>query len=408
MFIVELKKLVQPSIFLVALLITIVFYNLELNFVHKGWPNAGAIQYYEQASDWQKRFGQNLDDENIAEIEADYKFLIEQADNIVVNHPIARELQLSNYAEFERWYEENLPAGAINELNEQEMEISQQLNAIQQSLVDHNNYSIDGQIAVLRTVFNSISQFNSPESFLNNTLFTEVERERLSKTLFHDEGWRNIVPPQLTMVFAAHFEGLLKVLIILMSLLIPSVFVRDRLIGIQKTQWSSHHGRRIRWTQFAVGMTASLMLITFIVGLFVSLLYTTDFNRYFSNGLNSFFTIREEPLMLSFYQWTMNQWIGRMVILIYLIGLAYSGILLLISQTSKHYLSLLMKIIPISFMFIMIANSVLKDAFYLKNDLYQWTNIPMVEVYASILLLIVCISLPIIFCLRQKEKDLVD
>lgn len=58
MFIVELKKLVQPSIFLVALLITIVFYNLELNFVHKGWPNAGAIQYYEQASDWQKRFGQ--------------------------------------------------------------------------------------------------------------------------------------------------------------------------------------------------------------------------------------------------------------------------------------------------------------------------------------------------------------
>lgn len=137
-------------------------------------------------------------------------------------------------------------------------------------------------------------------------------------------------------------------------------------------------------------------------------MYFTNFTQYFSNGLNSFFIDNEEPLLLSFYQWTFAQWLVKVVLLVYLIGMAYSGILLFLSQTSQHYLASLMKIIPVGFVFIVIANRVLKDAFYLKNDLYQWTKIPMIELYVTILLLVICISLPIIFCIRQQNKDLLD
>jgi len=98
----------------------------------------------------------------------------------------------------------------------------------------------------------------------------------------------------------------------------------------------------------------------------------------------------------------------KIVLLVYLIGMAYSGVLLFLSQTSQHYLSLLMKMIPVAFVFIVIANRVLKDAFYLRNDLYQWTKIPMIELYAGILLLVISISLPIIFCIRQHNKDLLN
>ena len=122
-------------------------------------------------------------------------------------------------------------------------------------------------------------------------------------------------------------------------------------------------------------MLASFLLITCVVGTFGSLLYLTDFTQYFSNELNSFFIDNEEPLLLSFYQWTFAEWIVNVVLLVYLIGMAYSGILLFLSQTSQHYLSLLMKVIPVGFGFIIIANRVLKDAFYLKNELYQWIKI---------------------------------
>ncbi|MDY0408687.1 hypothetical protein [Paracerasibacillus soli] len=83
MFTVEFKKLFQPILLLVALLITIVFFNQELTFIHKFWPNGGLIPIYEQASDWQNRFGQTLEDEEIAEIEAEYVTLVKQADMIV-------------------------------------------------------------------------------------------------------------------------------------------------------------------------------------------------------------------------------------------------------------------------------------------------------------------------------------
>ena len=408
MFTVEFKKIFQPILLLVALLITIVFFNQELTFILKHWPNGGMIPIYDKASEWQNRFGQTLEDEEIAEIEAEYITLLKQADKIVSENPIAKQLQLGNYAEFESWYQENVPLGANNEMNEKEKEIVKQIDVIRQDLIDDVGDSMVGQIYVLQSLYSSMEQFDSSDIFLNNEHYTEKERERLSETLFIEEGWRNILPTELSRNFAGHFEGILKLLIFLSSLLIPSVFVRDRLLGLQKIQWSSRHGRNILWTQFISGMTASFLLITCVVGFFGSLLYFTDFTQYFSNGLNSFFIGNEEPLLLSFYQWTFAQWMVNVVLLVYLIGMAYSGILLFLSQTSQHYLSLLMKIIPVGFVFIFIANRVLKDAFYLKNELYQWTKIPMIEIYAGILLLVICISLPIIICVRQQNKDLLN
>ncbi|QDQ02433.1 hypothetical protein FOH38_19260 [Lysinibacillus fusiformis] len=408
MFTVELKKLFQPILLLVALLITIVFYNQELNFIHKFWPNGGMIPIYDKASDWQSRFGQTLEDEEIAEIKAEYITFIKQADKIVSENSIAKQLQLGNYAEFESWYQENLPVVAINEMNEEEKEIVKQIDAIQQDLIDDTGHSMMDKIDVLQNLHSSMKQFDSSDMFLNNEHYTEKERERLSDTLFMEEGWRNILPSYLSSTVIGYFESILILLIFLLSLLIPSVFVKDRLLGLQKIQWSSRHGRKILWTQFVSGMTASFLLITCVVGFFGSLLYFTNFTQYFSNGLNSFFIDNEEPLLLSFYQWTFAQWLVKVVLLVYLIGMAYSGILLFLSQTSQHYLALLMKIIPVGFVFIVIANRVLKDAFYLKNDFYQWTKIPMIELYAGILLLVICISLPIIFCIRQQNKDLLD
>lgn len=408
MFTAEFKKLFQPMLLLVALLITIVIYNQDLNFIHKFWPNGGMISVYDKASEWQNRFGQTLEDEEIAEIEAEYTTLLKQADKIVSENPIAKQLNLENYGEFELWYQENAPLGAINEMNEEEIEIVKQKDAIQKDLLDDTGHSMVDKINVLQNLYNSMKQFDSSYIFLNDEFYSEKERERLSETLFIEESWRNILPSYLSSTVASYFERILILFIFLSSLLIPSVLVRDRLLGLQKIQWSSRHGRKILWTQFLSGMTASFLLITCIMGFFGSLLYFTNFTQYFSNGLNSFFIDNEEPLLLSFYQWTFAQWLVKIVLLVYLIGMAYSGILLFLSQTSQHYLALLLKIIPVGFIFIVIANRVLKDAFYLKNELYQWTKIPMIELYAGILLLVFSLSLPIIYCIRQENKDLLN
>lgn len=94
-----------------------------------------------------------------------------------------------------------------------------------------------------------------------------------------EQGWLNILPSYLSTNFALHFESILVLFIILISLLIPSVFVRDRLLGMQNIQWSSHYGWKILWTQFASGLTASFLLITCIVGVYCTLLISHNISR---------------------------------------------------------------------------------------------------------------------------------
>lgn len=408
MFIAEFKKLFRPVYLLIALLITIVFYNQDMSFTFKYWPNGDMIPVYDHASDWQNRFGQTLEEEEIAEIESEYTSLIQQADKIVSENATAKQLQIGSYGELESWVQESIPGGAINEMNENELEAIKQKDAIQQDLIDHTGDSLVDKIDVLETLYHSMKQFDSPDMLLSREYYTEKERGKLSTVLFEEEGWRNIMPSYLTSHIALYFESILILFIFLLSLLLPSVFVKDRLVGVQKNQWSSRHGRRILWTQFAVGMTASILLITCMIGIFGGLLYFTDFTQYFSNGLNSFFVDDEEPLLFSFYRWTFDQWMMRIILLVYLMGIAYSGVLLFLSQTSQHYLSLLMKMIPVAFVFIAIANRLFTDAFYLRNTLYQWTKIPMIELYVGILLAVISISLPIIYCIRQRNKDLLS
>lgn len=406
MFIAEFKKLFRPIYLLIALFITIVFYNQEFSFILKYWPNGGMVPVYDQASDWESRFGQTLEDEEIAEIEAEYNTLVEQANQIVVKNPIAKQLQLTKYDDYQSWVQEYFPGGATKELNEAEREIVKQSESIQQDLTEGMGQNTVIQIDVIGELIYAMKKFNSSDAFFNHEHYTEQEQKRLSETLFEEEGWRTIMPSFLPSHLALFFERILVLFILLFSLLVPSVFVKDRLVGVQKNQWSSHHGRKIVWTQFFVGMTASFLLITCIVGIFGSVLYATDFTKYFSNGLNSFFTASEEPYLFSLYRWTLNEWMLNIILLVYIIGLAYSGVLLFLSQTSSHYLSLLMKIIPVAFIFIVIANQMLTDVFYLKNSLYEWTKIPLIEIYTGILLLMIGVSLPIIYCIRQRNQDL--
>lgn len=75
-------------------------------------------------------------------------------------------------------------------------------------------------------------------------------------------------------------------------------------------------------------------------------------------------------------------------------------------EKTNYKPTLFMKVIPVSFLFIVIAEQWLKDAFYLKNILYQWTKVPMIELYVALCLLVISISLPIVYCMRQQNKDL--
>lgn len=95
------------------------------------------------------------------------------------------------------------------------------------------------------------------------------------------------------------------------------------------------------------------------------------------------------------------------ILLVYLVGMSFSHILFFIGQTSRNYLNMLMKVIPMLTVFIMLSSLIFNHAFYLENKIYQWTGIVNSELYVSLLLLVVSVGIGITPIFMSKKRELI-
>ncbi|MGX7198128.1 hypothetical protein [Enterococcus olivae] len=406
MFFTETKKLFQPFMLLIGLLIGLVFYQQNLSFIYEYWPNGSAIPVYDYAKEWQERFGPSLEDDELQIIEEEYQQLLALADERIADDETAKQLRLANYAAFSSWSEQHLGHKRIDEMTHEEQERVEQIETINQALVDEEGQSIVTDLRVLKQLLERRHHFDSETNFFEREEYTATEQKVLSEELFHKNGWRSLLPEDLAFTLSHHFADVFILLIFLLSLWIPAVFVRDRLLRMRSLQWGSQHGRNILWSQFGATMAFGFLVISLVTALFYGMLYLTDFPIYFANGLNSF--LSGDTLSFSLQSWSFGQWLAMVVLLIYLFGLSFCSLLFFMAQTSQHYLSLLMKVIPVVFIFIFIADVVIKNAFYLKNSLYQWSALPLIELYTGIFLLILSVGISIGLCSYRQKQDLLD
>ena len=399
---VEFKKFIQPIVIGVVCLISFVSYQYYISFIYTFWPNGGITEFYNFSHDWHDRFGLSMSDADFEVVANENQERVKKADSIIKESEYGKQRGINTYKEF-KTYESELPEGSILELPKSDQKERQELRAFIQS-----NEKVFSQIETFETIIKEKQSFSSPEVFVKGREINQKEQEKLTKVLFQNDSWRNILPMYLPDTLASRISDMLITILIALGLLIPFVFVKDTMLKIKATQWSSKRGRNIVKSQYIATQLWSLMTITVMLGVFLYPLKNTEFTRYFSSGLNSF--LGESWFQgrnYSFLEITFGSWLCLVILLVYLVGMSFSHILFFIGQTSRNYLNMLMKVIPMLTVFIILSSLIFNYAFYLENKIYQWTGIVNSELYVSLLLLIASVGIGITPIFMSKKRELI-
>lgn len=279
---VEFKKFIQPIVIGVVCLISFVSYQYYINFIYTFWPNGGITEFYNFSHEWHDRFGISMSDGDFEVVANEHRERVKKVDSIIKESEFGKERGINTYKEF-KTYESELPEGSVLELPKSDQEERQELREFIQP-----NEKAFSQIETYESIIKNKQSFSSPEAFVKGREINQKEQEQLTKVLFQNESWRNILPMYLSDELVAIISNMLITILIALGLLLPSVFVRDTMLKIKATQWSSKRGRKIVKSQYISTQLWSLLTITVMLGVFLYPLKNTEFTRYFSSGLNSF------------------------------------------------------------------------------------------------------------------------
>ena len=403
MFLQELKKIIQPAMLVVAILISLIFYKLEISFFYTMWPNGSLIESYQFAYQWKDEFGKKMQDEDFKQVAKETDKLIETADKQISASDFGKKHKLTNYQEFVS-YRDSLPEGAVYDLNEKDKKERQLLFNFYQEL---NQNQLISKIEIAQQIQKSISYFKDEKGFFKQVkVKDETEKLRIKQAIFEEEDWRNILPEYLPSTVTSLMENILVLSLVLMVVLLPSHLVRDNILKVKTLQWSSKKGRKINYTQYISTMFAGFMIITISLVVFLAPILSTGYVRYFDSGLNSFFSVTDFDFIYSYLSITFGKWIGLLILLIYLIGMGFCSLLFTLSQTSKNYLSMTLKIIPLLTIFILVTVSIMKNAFYNQNFWYRSFGFFNGELYVAIFLFLVGILFAMRGLVKNQRQDL--
>lgn len=395
---VELKKFFKPILLVVVVLLSIVFYQLQLSFLYNGLPNGIQVQLYDYVYKWHDAFGNTMTDGDFEKVEREYQELRKEADKFISTSEYGQKNKLKSYADFEKW-QDTLPKGVIYDMSVKDQQKMKEFSQF------HTN-NLFFQLEAYEMIKEGLERFTSEEAFFDQRPSSSEKRALVQQVVFKEESWRNILPEGLPGTVASHISDILILAMISMVLLLPSAFVKDNLLKLKAMQWSSRKGRSLINTQFLAIQLGAFMMVTLFLLLFLLPITGTKFAEFFNSGLNSFFTESFSDAEYSFFHITFGQWILLLVLLVYLLGLSFANILFLVAQSSHNYLAMLMKIIPLLTLFIMLDIFVVKSAFYIQNILYRKTEILNIELYVATCIFIFSTGCSVIYIRSMKHKDL--
>lgn len=399
----ELKKFVQPVLILVAILISIVFYQLELNWLYTYWPNGALVPIYQYADDWHDRFGKTMSDADFDAVQQEYELLREETGQILAKSELGKENNIKSYEDFEE-KESHLVEGSIDELSAADRLERENFRELE-LVAEQNVYKIQAY----QWIEKAMSKFESEEAFFKDKNVSDQDKKLLSDYLLKEQGWRNNLPEYLSGQVSSHISKILNLTLIIMSLLLPAVFIKDNILKIKATQWTSKKGRSLVKVQYLAMQLTGFVVITLGLLVFLGPILATEFTRYFSSGLNSFFTeISTFGTNYSYTSLTFGQLLLLLIGFVYLLGFSFSNILFFISQTSKNYLTMLMKVIPMLVIFVIASDTIIMKALHLDNRLYEITQLLNVEIYATCAILIASLILGTLSIRKIKKQELLE
>lgn len=343
----EIKKIFNLKTILILILGIGILYEVFPAFYVKYFPNGQPTTgIYDSMKEMQLKYGNTLDEEEFKDFKTNFRNeKVKLADEYLSKHEEAKKLGVKSY----------------NKLLEDKHD---------EKISDKHEEKNDFTNLYGNIIFNE----NSKEFWEMNAIDYLIERFRDKDVKLigsESENFKNrykeiyngpqpIISRDVIDNYNVYIGLVMLIIIASIMFSLGSIFIKDKLLGVDYIQYSSNIGRKINNKKVVAAVISSIMLTTIILG-------TSLLIYFISNGTSEFFNTNINSVFSSEYviDITYLQYIILIIILVYILAIATGLITLFISNIGKSYIQVLSIGVPVCAALIFISEKVVINNFLL-------------------------------------------
>ena len=422
----EMRRYVWPFTLIftaVLLLLWNVVFGLDSFTLEKGTD--GAIDY-DLSVEYARRFGETIDPDERAEIEADYEkalaALNEQYEKYMGQYDVHSEddchllysaadaarnkdYESEDYRKgAERWDAENLEklAETCDQIfwDKIPYEIAHRKQMLESILrwAEHVD-EWEQFVASLPTIDRSSLEERTKQWEIANE-YSPSSEKRLTQVMQSNGGRLSLLECAYDAgeSFQGHFQFWAALIFILCGLIVLPLPVGNRVSGVTAMQYSTRTGRRVIFAQSGGAILNTLLVNAAVDGWFTAIFFLRAKNTL--HLWNCPMNLCSYPRIL-WLDLTFGQFVWLSYGKVLLLSLALTGILFVLSHLSKNYLPALALAVPSVILFIKLSYEM---DYMLNIDLYAWFIYPL----TLMVCVVVAMAAVMIFVYRTRKADYVD
>lgn len=398
-----------------------------------------SINALESESSWEydvvKEYGTNLSEEEIGKIRTEYGAkLTAEINELIAESDLLKRVGVEKYEDYREiqngglsirinqaeWVKEQL---ADKSMNDEEFERAMGMTREEAStpptadeIAAYETYfsNPDSEIHQLARKLGSfdsqveyqyVKRYELMEIMLSDDLspLSKAGAERL-REIFETDEFCNIVDDDITWKLNNFSIEIFIVTLACVYVFLLPVLTRDNMTGVSYLQYASKNGRKILSKQLISMLVAATVVCSVICGYDIIKAMIEIPSVFYDCKLNGFNSIYSHY----WFRGTVLQYIFAVSGVVILFNLALTFFLFVVSHTSKNYIQLIIKSLPIVAVFGGYAFIYGEKTFMFKehNAFSDVVPVAYAEAYLAAILFIIGIAVSIIVIKRNKVRDI--
>lgn len=321
----ELKKIFNIKSLLVLLVIAFIIYEIFIRFHIEYFPNGRPTgDTYDIAKEFIEEEGINT-----SEIGIDYFLNLkekyeDEANNYLLNNPVAKELGISTYEEME----EVGIKKTENDINENDRKAAEL----------HSNIMFEEKVDSfwkLQEVNHIIDRYEIVNR--SDSSISKKQNERINE-IISSKSYRDVLPELVINNYNGFIFNSTGLVVISIIFLLAPIFTKDKHRNLEQIQYTTKRGRKLYKDKIITSVIASSIIVTIELGILFFLYLTRE------NTVEMFYNSSINSWLVGGHYWfdlTFKEYIFVTIALIYIFSLCLSLLVAYVSRKCSRYITLI-------------------------------------------------------------------
>ena len=295
-----------------------------ISFHIEHFPNGSASNEYDIAKEFIEKEGKNT-----SEVGIDYFINLkekyrDEANNYLLNDPLAQELGIVTYEEFQD----------ITDIKREnyDSENSIKANELGDRIFFEEQVDSFWKLQVVEQIIMRYNIYNKSDSYVS-----EKQNKRINE-IINSESYRDVISGDVLINYNEFILYSTVLIVISIIFLLAPIFTKDKNGNLEQIQYTTKRGRKLYRDKIITSLIASVIIVTVELGALFSLYLTREntVEMFYNSSINSWLTVG-----FNWFDLTFKGYIFVTIALIYIFSLCLSLLISFVSRKCSRYITLI-------------------------------------------------------------------